>query len=85
MAMSNREKQAAFRARHIKGDEADRERLHLLVPVRVKRALERIARHHGLSQAAMLERFILDAQDQITRGMDNEQYRVFVGEAGLPG
>lgn len=84
MALSNREKQAAFRARHIKGDDADRERLHLLVSVPVKRALERIARHHGLSQAAMLERLILDAQDQITRGMDNEQFREFVGEPQLP-
>jgi hypothetical protein len=33
-------------------------------------ALARLARHHGISQRAMLERLIATADERITKGLD---------------
>jgi len=78
MAMTNAEKQASYRQRRIK--EGDGERLQAVISLQAKRGLERLARHAGLSQAAMLERLILDEQQRVTAGMDGDVYRVNVGE-----
>lgn len=79
MAMSNAQKQAAYRARKIK--EGDGERLQAVISLHAKRALERLARHHGSTQAATLERLILEEQQRVTAGMDADQHRAYVGEA----
>lgn len=78
MALTAAEKQARYRERHLK--EGDKERLQLVVSLHAKRALERLARHHGMTMAAMLERLAQEEQSRVTAGMDNHQYRVFVGE-----
>ncbi len=79
MTMTNAEKQAAYRARKIK--EGDGERLQAVVSLHAKRALERLARHHGITQAATLERLILDEQRRVTSDMDADQHKKYVGEA----
>ncbi len=78
MAMTNAEKQAAYRVRKIK--EGDGERLQAVVSLHAKRALERLSRLNGITQAAMLERLILDEQLRVTSGMDADQHRQYVGE-----
>ena len=52
MGMSAAERQQAYRRRHLR-DGTD-ERLSMVVPVQVKRRLERLARHRGVSQRVML-------------------------------
>ncbi|MDP2433805.1 MAG: RepB family protein [Gallionella sp.] len=79
MAMTNAEKQAAYRVRKIK--EGDGERLQAVISLHAKRALERLSKHQGITQAAMLERLILDEQRRVTASMDADQHRVYVGEA----
>ena len=78
MALSPAEKQARFRERHLK--EGNRERLQLVVSLQAKRALERLARHHGLTQAAMLERLVMAEQERVTAGMDGDAFLAYVGE-----
>lgn len=78
MALSAAEKQARYRERHLK--EGERERLQLVISLQAKRALERLAQHHGLTMAAMLERLALEEQKRVTADMDGEQYRGYVGE-----
>lgn len=45
-----------------------------------KRALERLARHNGESQVALLERLFLEEQKRVTAGMDANQHRAYIGE-----
>lgn len=75
MAMTAAEKQARYRERHLK--EGDNERLQLVICLSAKRALERLARHHGLTMGAILERLVMDKQAGVTAGMDGEQYLRF--------
>lgn len=78
MAMTNAEKQAAYRIRKLK--EGDGERLQAVISLHAKRALERLARHHGATQAALLERLILEEQKRVTAVMDDDQHRLYIGE-----
>lgn len=58
---SNAQRQADYRARHLKNESAQLERLSLLVDLHAKRALERLASCYGVTQRAMLERLIMQA------------------------
>jgi hypothetical protein len=78
MAMSNAEKQASYRQRKIK--EGESERLQTVISLNAKRGIERLARHNGLSQAAMLERLILEEQQRVTTTLDDDAYRIYLGE-----
>ena len=78
MAMSNAEKQANYRKRKIK--EGEGERLQAVISLHAKRGLERLARHHGLSQVAMLERLILEEQQRVTATLEGDAYRIYLGE-----
>jgi len=65
MAQSNAERQAAYRARHLKDENGKGERISLLVDIHAKRALERLARRYAVTQTAMLERLLKDAERAI--------------------
>ncbi len=80
MALTNAEKQARYRERHLKDVEGMRERLQAVVSIQAKRALESLARHHGATLAGIVERLALEEQARVTAGMDAEQFRQFVGE-----
>jgi hypothetical protein len=58
MGMTAAERQRAYRQRR----QEDAERLNLVVSVSAKRQLERLARHHGVTQRAMLERLLAEAE-----------------------
>jgi hypothetical protein len=58
---SNAQRQADYRARHLKEENSQRERLSLLVDLHAKRALERLASCYGVTQRAMLERLLMQA------------------------
>lgn len=58
---SNAQRQADYRARHLKDENAELERLSLLVDLHAKRALERLASCYGVTQRAMLERLVMQA------------------------
>jgi len=62
MAKSNAERQAAYRARHLKGEDGTGERLNLVIDLHAKRALERLAVCYGVTQREALERLVLDAE-----------------------
>ena len=58
---TNAQRQADYRARHLKDENAQLERLSLLVDLHAKRALERLAFCYGVTQRAMLERLLIQA------------------------
>jgi hypothetical protein len=68
---SNAQRQADYRARHLKNENAPLERLSLLVGLHTKRALERLASCYGVTQRAMLERLLRQA-DLVTQKQADE-------------
>lgn len=61
------ERQAAFRQRHLA--EGNAERLNVIVDVSAKRQLERLARHRGTTQRAVIETLLAEAERRATARM----------------
>lgn len=66
MAQTNAQRQRAYRQRHLSDVEGSRARLNIVCDQRAALALRRLAAHKGMTQAAMLERLILDADARAT-------------------
>lgn len=62
MTMSNAERQAAYRARHLVHEDGKGERLNTVIDLHARRALERLAACYGLTQRAILEHLLVDAE-----------------------
>ena len=62
MAQTNAQRQAAYRTRHLKDVEGTGERISLLVDTHTKRALERLAVRYRVTQRAMMQTLIADAE-----------------------
>ena len=60
---SNAQRQADYRARHLRSEDGQLERLNLMIDLHAKRALERLASCYGVTQKSMLERLIRQAQE----------------------
>lgn len=77
MALTSAQKQAAFRARK---KEVGSERLQVVVNLHARLALQRLSRHFGLSQSAMLERLLLNEQSRVTHDLSDDAYKQYLGE-----
>lgn len=62
MAKTNAQRQAAYRQRHLIAEDGGAERINLLVSLSAKRKLERLAACYGVTQRALLERLLTDAE-----------------------
>ena len=67
MGMTVAQRQRLYRQRHSE----DGERINMAVDAHTKRALERLARHHGVTQRAMLERIVAEAESMVASSLDN--------------
>ncbi len=85
MAQSNAERQAAYRTRHLKDENATGERLNLLVDIHAKRALERLAIRYSVTQRDMLQTLITDAEKALVNTLSsNEQSSYYDGKTVTP-
>lgn len=67
MAQSAAERQRAYRQRKLtEGTDA---RLDVVVSASAAAALQRLARHHGVTQRAMIEKVLADAEGATVAGM----------------
>ncbi|GAA4017863.1 hypothetical protein GCM10022212_11960 [Actimicrobium antarcticum] len=64
MSLTNAERQALYRQRHLRTEDSTGELLHAVINLHAKRALERLAKCYGLTQRALLERLLIDAERQ---------------------
>lgn len=76
--MTGAQKQARYREKHIKNGEL--QRLQVVIPFPAKRALERLARHHSLTLAGMIEKLVIEERSRVTAELDDDQFKMFVGE-----
>lgn len=75
MGISSAEKQRRYRQRHLIDGNA--ERISIVVQVTTKRALERLARHRGTTQRAVLEDLLAKAEAAATRPMSPAAQKVY--------
>jgi hypothetical protein len=78
MALSNAQKQAAFRARNNK---VGSERLQVVVNFQTKLALQRLSRHYDLTQSAMIERLLMSELSRVTHELNDDDFKKFTGES----
>lgn len=69
MALSNADIQRRYRERQKQEDGG--ERLNTIISVSGKRRLERLARHYAVTQRAMLERLLAEAESATVDGLDD--------------
>jgi hypothetical protein len=74
MAQTNAQRQAAYRARHLKDADGLGERLNTLINAASKQSLERLATLHGMTQRAVLEKLISDAERAVLDTMAPGDY-----------
>lgn len=60
---NNAQRQADCRARHLKSENGQLQRLNLMIDLHAKRALDRLASCYGVTQKSMLENLIRRAQE----------------------
>ena len=72
------ERQRAYRARRSTAGDNGERRLQAWVTTKVDLALDRLARHHGVTRKAMLEKLIIEADDSIQKDMDDEAFEAYV-------
>ena len=74
MALTNAQIQAAYRVRHCKDLEtASASRMDMVIDSAGLLALKRMAAHQGVTQRAMLQKLIDDAQRALLHTMDASQ------------
>jgi hypothetical protein len=72
MPLTNAQIQAAYRARHCKESDKAR-RLDVVIDADCQTALKRLAEHHRVTQRAMLQRLITDAQTSLLGTLNGAQ------------
>lgn len=68
MPKTSAQRQAAYRQRRDHGD--GERRLNTWISASAHLALQRIARHHGITRRALLERLVLTADDDIVAALE---------------
>lgn len=66
--MSNAERQAAYRKRHLQDADGQGERLNMVVPVQARAQLIRLARHSNSSQRELLARMLAETESKVVDG-----------------
>jgi hypothetical protein len=63
MTKTNAQRQAAYRARHLQDENGQGERLNIVLDLHAKMALERLAACYGVTQRAVLEQLLVNAEN----------------------
>jgi hypothetical protein len=73
MALSNKERQALYRERHIKRADGEKERLTLVLDAGTKAHLARIAAHYGYASVTdLIERWAVQTVSEIEEAIERE-------------
>ncbi|MQM38774.1 hypothetical protein KBTX_02793 [wastewater metagenome] len=75
MAMSDAERQRAYRQRQLK--EGTAARINIVVDAPAKAALSRLSRHRGETQRVTLERIIAEAEQSTVDALDAQGRRQY--------
>ncbi len=80
MALSNAERQARYRQRHLKSVDGEKVRLSLFLDLYAHLRLERIARHQGCTITALIEKWAANAEQRIVGRMTPKEEHAFYAD-----
>lgn len=66
MAKDNATRQAEYRQRQLRDVDGQGERLNMVISIQASAGLARLAKKHGLTKKAMLEKLVGDAEYGVT-------------------
>jgi hypothetical protein len=69
LALSNKERQARYRERHLKDVDGEKTRLSLFVSIHAHRKMERVARHKSYTVTQLIEEWAEQAENRIVAKM----------------
>jgi hypothetical protein len=84
MVMTNAEKQRAYRDRHL-GFHGEKSRMQLVLSVRARFQLERIARHKGYSVTALVEELAAEVERGIIDRMTLKERQAYFDAGAVTG
>jgi hypothetical protein len=83
MALSSAQKQRRYRERHL-GKDGEKVRLQAFISFQTEARLQRLARHHGYSITALIEKIADDADNAVLAGLPEDAVRDYL-EGPQPG
>lgn len=78
--LTNAERQARYRRRHLKDLDGEKSRLSLFLDIHAKRRLERMARHRSYTVTALIEEWAAKAEDRILNRMTPKEQREYYAD-----
>jgi hypothetical protein len=75
---ANRERQRAYRERHLYAVDGGKMPLSMIVPVTTACRLKRLAAHYGVTQIEALERALAGAERKVQKGMSAAQQSAYL-------
>ena len=75
--LTNAERQARYRQRHIRDIDGRKRRLSLFLDLHARRQLERIARHKCYTVTALIEEWAAKAEQRITARMTMKEEKAY--------
>jgi hypothetical protein len=63
--LTNAERQARYREKHVESVEGDKERAQFIFEIGTKKRLERIARHYGLSATVLIQQWAAQVASEV--------------------
>jgi hypothetical protein len=80
MALSNAEKQARWRERHLKRENGTKLRAQFIFDVSTTNQLKRVAAHKGRSVAALIREWAASAERRITGRLAGKDLKRYYGD-----
>jgi hypothetical protein len=84
MALSNAERQARYRQRHLKSVDGEKVRLSLFLDLYARLQLERIARHEGCTVTGLIEKWAAKAEQRVVGRMTPKEEHVYYASDVTP-
>jgi hypothetical protein len=75
--LTNAERQARYRRRHLRDIDGEKRRLSLFLDLRARRRLERIARHKRYTVTQLIEEWAAKAEQRITARMTLKEEKAY--------
>jgi hypothetical protein len=75
--LTNAERQARYRQRHLLGIDSEKRRLSLFLDLHARRKLERIARHKDYTVTQLIEEWAAKAEQRITARMTLKEEKAY--------
>jgi predicted DNA-binding ribbon-helix-helix protein len=77
MALSNSEKQARYRERHL-GVDGEKVRVGLILNATTRAKMDRLARHKGYTITALVEELVESAERRVTSRLTSKALKVYL-------